>query len=210
MDLHKQFSRFLKKAQESFKKGKYLECLEFCSFANGILPEIQDSPDFAPKNQLFLQMLTMLADMALENKDEATSLFEYYQILKASKDPKTPNPQQEIITMVENFDKNLFALNLAIQSIQEADIDKNDGILYRDFQKIVDNIGFKEAFEDLMFSTKIIFTHKGDFLFFIQNLVDYGFRDIAMNYFENIGNILFLDKDFLRIYKQILKSGDCQ
>ncbi len=206
MDLNKQFSKFLKKAQESFKKGKYLECLKFCSFANGILPETQDNSDFPPKNQLFLQMLTMLADMALEHKDEATSLFEYYQILKASKDPETQNPQQEIITMIENFDKNLFALNLAIQSIQEADIDKNDGILYKDFQKVVDNIGFKEAFEDLMFSTKIIFTHKGDFLLFIQNLVDYGFKDIAMNYFENIGNILFLDKDFLKIYKQILKN----
>ena len=51
-------------------------------------------------------------------------------------------------------------------------------------------------------------SRKGDFLFFMQNLVDYGFKEVAMNYFENVGNILFLDKDFLRIYKQILKAGD--
>lgn len=207
MHLTQQCSKYLKKAQESFKKGKYPECLGFCSLASGILSEIQGNPSFIAKNKVFLQMLTMLADMALDHKDEATSLFDYYQIIK---DSKTPNAQQEIITMIENFDKNIFALNLAIQSIQESDIDKNDGILYKDFQKIADDIGFKEAFEDLMFSTKIIFTHKGDFLFFMQNLVDYGFKEVAMNYFENIGNILFLDKDFLRIYKQILKTGDYQ
>ena len=111
--------------------------------------------------------------------------------------------------MIENCDRDVLMLNLAIQRIQEADIDKNDGILYKDFQKVVNNVGFKEAFEDLMFSTKIIFTNKGDFLFFMQNLVDYGFKDIAINYFENIGNILFLDRDFLKIYKRILKSGEC-
>ena len=205
MRLIQQSSKYLKKAQESFKKGEYSECLEFCSLASGILSEIQDNPNFVAKNKPFLQMLTMLADMALDHKDESTSLFAYYQIIK---DSKTSDAQQEIIAMIENFDKNLFALNLALQSIQEADIDRSDGILYKDFQKIADDIGFKEAFEDLMFSTKIIFTHKGDFLFFMQNLVDYGFKDVAMNYFENVGNILFLDKDFLRIYKQILKAGD--
>ena len=104
MRLIQQSSKYLKKAQESFKKGEYSECLEFCSLASGILSEIQDNPNFVAKNKPFLQMLTMLADMALDHKDEATSLFDYYQIIK---DSKTSDAQQEIIAMIENFDKNL-------------------------------------------------------------------------------------------------------
>lgn len=204
MDLTKQFLKFLKKANDFFQKGQYLECLEACSLANGILQGIQEDSSIPIKKLSFLQMLTLLADMALEHQEEARALYEYYQVIK-----KTKNAPKEIIKMIENCDRDVLMLNLAIQRIQEADIDKNDGILYKDFQKVVNNVGFKEAFEDLMFSTKIIFTNKGDFLFFMQNLVDYGFKDIAINYFENIGNILFSDRDFLKIYKRILKSGEC-
>ncbi|WP_300674044.1 hypothetical protein [Helicobacter sp. UBA3407] len=67
-------------------------------------------------------------------------------------------------------------------------------------------VGFKEAFEDLMFSSKIIFTNKNEFLFFVRNLVKFGFEDIAINYFENAGNLLFYDKDFMRLYRKILQN----
>lgn len=95
---------------------------------------------------------------------------------------------------------------MVIQSIQDIDIDKNDGILYKDFKELEKDIGFKEAFEDLMFSSKIIFTNKNDFLYFVKNLVKFGYEDIAMNYFENSGSFLFFDRDFLNFYKEILQN----
>ena len=106
--------------------------------------------------------------------------------------------------MIDNFDKNIYALNLAITRLEDIEVDKNDGILYADFETLAKKIGFKEAFEDLMFSSKIIFTSKSDFLIFMQNLVEYGFKDVAIHYFENIGDMLFFDKDFANLYQKIL------
>ena len=109
-----------------------------------------------------------------------------------------------LLSMIDTFDKNMYALSLAITHFADIEVDKNDGILYTDFENLAKKIGFKEAFEDLMFSSKIIFTNKNDFLIFMQSLVKHGFRDIAIHYFENIGDMLFFDKDFAHLYQKIL------
>ena len=57
MDLTKQFLKFLKKANVFFQKGQYLECLEACSLANGILQEIQEDSSIPIKKLSFLQKM---------------------------------------------------------------------------------------------------------------------------------------------------------
>ncbi len=146
-----------------------------------------------------------LSDMALECEDEARAFFEYYQVIRGKNDLEA---EEIVLEMIENFDKNLYALNLAIWSLQEAEIDKNDGILYEDFVVHSAKVGFKEAFEDLMFSSKIIFTNKNELLFFVRNLVKFGCEEIAINYFENAGHLLFYDKDFIHLYRRFLKDKE--
>ncbi|MBX7490940.1 hypothetical protein [Helicobacter turcicus] len=166
------------------------------------------------KESLELKTLCALADMAMEYEEEARALFEYYQVItkKDKKDSKkdstkkSESAEEIILDMVQNFDQNIYALNLAIAHLEDIEVDKNDGILYKDFENLEKEVGFREAFVDLMFSTKIIFTNKNEFLFFMQNLVKHGFREIAINYFENIGNMLYYDKDFVKLYQKILQN----
>lgn len=193
----KDFAYFKRKAKLAFNKRQYLYVLEILSYAQILLDCLNE------KESLHLNMLGTLADMALEYEDEARALFEYYQVIYNKNNQEA---EKIILEMVENFDKNLYALNLAIWSLQEAEVDKNDGILYEDFEIHSAKVGFKEAFEDLMFSSKIIFTNKSEFLIFVRNLVKFGFEEIAINYFENAGNLLFYDKDFMRLYQQILQN----
>ncbi|CAM3625145.1 MULTISPECIES: hypothetical protein [Helicobacter] len=193
----KDFIYFKNKAKLAFRKRQYSRVLEILSCANVFLENLN------AKQSLYFTMLCMLSDMALEYEDEARALFEYYQVIHNKNNLEA---EEIVLEMIENFDKNLYALNLAIWSLQEAEIDKNDGILYEDFEVHSAKVGFKEAFEDLMFSSKIIFTNKNEFLFFVRNLVKFGFEDIAINYFENAGNLLFYDKDFMRLYRKILQN----
>lgn len=193
----KDFAYFKRKAKLAFNKRQYLYVLEILSYAQILLDCLNE------KELLHLNMLGTLADMALEYEDEARALFEYYQVIYNKSNQEA---EKVILEMIENFDKNLYALNLAIWSLQEAEVDKNDGILYEDFEIHSAKVGFKEAFEDLMFSSKIIFTSKSEFLIFVRNLVKFGFEEIAINYFENAGNLLFYDKDFMRLYQQILQN----
>lgn len=179
----------------------YTQALELLSYANAL-------SDSAQLNSLEIQVLSALADMAIEHEEEARTLFEYYQVIcKKNKKDSKESPEEILLSMIDNFDQNLYALNLAITHLENIEADKNDGILYKDFEALEQEVGFKEAFVDLMFSSKIIFTNKNDFLFFMQNLVKHGFREIAIHYFENIGNTLFFDKDFATLYQKILQNS---
>ncbi|WP_297814248.1 hypothetical protein [uncultured Helicobacter sp.] len=194
----KDFAYFKRKVKLAFNKRQYLRTLEILSYAHILLENLNE------KEALYFNMLGTLADMASEYEDEARALFEYYQVIHNNKNNQ--EAEKIILEMIENFDRNLYTLNLAIWSLQEAEIDRNDGILYEDFEIHSARVGFKEAFEDLMFSSKIIFTNKNEFLFFVRNLVKFGFEDIAINYFENAGNLLFYDKAFMRLYQKILQN----
>lgn len=198
--MHTQYTNLKAKAKRSFAMRNYAQALELLSYAYAL-------SDSAQLNTSELQVLCALADMAIEHEEEARALFEYYQIIcKKNKKNSKENPEEILLNMIDNFDQNIYALNLAITHLENIEADKNDGILYKDFEALEQEVGFKEAFVDLMFSSKIIFTNKNDFLFFMQNLVKHGFREIAIHYFENIGNTLFFDKDFATLYQKILQN----
>lgn len=194
----KDYLYFKNKAKQAFNARYYIKALEFFSYASA-----QRSGSESKKENLQFEMLCALTDMALEHEDEARALWEYYQIIAKKNNTEA---EETILDLIANFDNNLNLLNLAISHLQNIEVDSSDGVLYEDFLKVAKKIGFKEAFTDLMFSSKIIFTNKNDFLFFVQDLVDYGFRDIAINYFENANKSLFFDKDFMHLYKKILQT----
>lgn len=188
-----QYAKLKNKAKRAFIKQQYTQALTLLSLAHTFNTNSKES--------LQLNVLCALADMAIEHEEEARGLFEYYHIISKKNEQEA---SEMLLSMIDNFDKNIYALNLAITRLEDIEVDKNDGILYADFETLAKKIGFKEAFEDLMFSSKIIFTSKSDFLIFMQNLVEYGFKDVAIHYFENIGDMLFFDKDFANLYQKIL------
>lgn len=199
------YTNFKTKAKRAFVGRNYTQALTLLSYAHYL--NLDSNLDTDSKESLVLKTLCALTDMAIEHEEEARALFDYYQVIaKKNKRNLKESPEEIILDMVQNFDQNIYALNLAISHLENIEVDKNDGILYEDFENLEKKIGFKEAFVDLMFSTKIIFTSKNEFLFFMKNLVKHGFKDIALHYFESIGNNLFFDKDFAKLYQKILQN----
>ena len=58
-----------------------------------------------------------------------------------------------------------------------------DGILFKEVKEIVKT---REDLENVLLSTKVIFEEKEDLLEFFDMLLKFGFKDKAMNYFEDI------------------------
>lgn len=83
-----------------------------------------------------------------------------------------------------------------------------NGILYADFKRLSLERGFKEAFEDLMFSSRVIFDNKEDFYEFLKELNHYGYYELAVNYIENMHEDSFIYDEFLRsLLEDALKSN---
>lgn len=60
-----------------------------------------------------------------------------------------------------------------------------NGIKYEDFIALIQSRGsFKEVFEDIMFSTKVIISRKEDFVDFLAKLIENGFVEVSLNYFR--------------------------
>ncbi|MDA3967265.1 MULTISPECIES: hypothetical protein [Helicobacter] len=199
---------FKNKAKKAFLNREYIKALNTYSYLyNDIYNNTTCDSKFDNKLKELAQLraLCMLCDMALDYEEEARALYEYYFVGKKS---KGIGLEKNIINMIESFDRNVSELNKVMDKLREIDVDKSDGILYSDFKKIVNDIGFKEAFENLMFSSKIIFTNKNEFLYFVRNLVEFGYEEVAINYFENTGNILYFDKEFMKLYKKIIQRKD--
>lgn len=72
-----------------------------------------------------------------------------------------------------------------------------NGILYVDFKCLSLERGFKEVFEDLMFSFRVIFDNKEDFYEFLKELNYYGYYELVINYIENMYEDFFIYDEFL-------------
>ena len=82
-----------------------------------------------------------------------------------------------------------------------------DGITYDDFLTLVKEKGnFKEVFENIMFSTKVVITSKEDLIDFIIKLSENGFRDMALSYLDDMSNIFPQDQEILELYKLFQKD----
>jgi predicted subunit of tRNA(5-methylaminomethyl-2-thiouridylate) methyltransferase len=86
-------------------------------------------------------------------------------------------------------------------------IEYEDGIMYEDFRVLLDEgASFKETFENIMFSTKVIITHREDLLDFLDHLIENGFGEMAMSYLESAIVAFPTDKDLHRLIKKIAKG----
>jgi len=96
----------------------------------------------------------LLSDLGLDFREEAQVLYYYYQSVKDS--------NEDIQKSIEQLANSLYKSDLAM----------NDGIDYEDFLTIIeDKSNFKEAFEDAIFSTKVIISKKWQFIDFIKKYI---------------------------------------
>lgn len=185
-------NNLLKRAEAQFVNGEYRQSLQ----SYGLL--LKDHPDLGEA-----RVGVYLSDLGLESEDDAQALFDYYQVIKTEQDDA-----------VEIIDNLIHTLDNSKNSLQELLIDPlkeqadyEDGIRYEDFMQLVDSRGdFKQAFEDIMFSTKVVITNRDEFIDFIKHLSTEGFQEMALSYLDAASNAFGDDQEIYALYQ--MASGE--
>lgn len=168
---------------ESFYKKDYSLALFYFSLA------LQEDPKSADA-----RLGAILTDMASEKEIEAEALFEYYLLSKENGEENI----EDIINLVDSSVESIYSF-IEKKELQYA-IDEENGIEYEDFKELIKQRGsFKKAFEDIMFSTKVLISKKEDFVDFLEKLIDNGFTEMSLNYLESAISIFPNDKKLLNL-----------
>jgi len=146
----------------------------------------------------------ILSEMALSGEGGAEALFDYYEILK---DEDKESADKIMSDILQTMDGTMEKLTEVFAEPLRDRLEFEDGILYQDFKAILDKgAGFKETFENIMFSTRVIITQKEDFVDFLENLIEHGFAEMALTYLENALSVYPSDKLLRKLLKKLAKS----
>jgi len=141
----------------------------------------------------------ILCDLGFDFKEDAQVIYYYYQTIKAT----AKNPIESIEMLVES----LTTTTEDIFNLIDADAALDDGIDYDDFLEIIkDKENFREAFEDAIFSTKVIISKKSQFIDFIKRLAENGYYGVALDYLESHALYYKNDQDILTLYSLLPKG----
>lgn len=176
----------LKRAEHEFLQGDYAKALRSYGLILRDYPTLDEA-----------KIGVYLSDLGIESEEEAQALFDYYQMIKSEKE----NAVDIIDGLIENLDSSKHKLQELLVEPLEEQIEYGDGIRYSDFQELVKNRGsFKETFEDIMFSTKVVITNKDEFIDFVTQLANEGFDEMALGYLDASANLFGNDQDILALY----------
>jgi len=131
---------------------------------------------------------------------EAQALFDYYQMIKGDKQ----NAVEIIHSLVDSLDTTIESIRELLDTPMEEQVEYGDGIRYSDFLALVKSRGsFKQTFEDIMFSTKVVITDKDEFIDFVTKLANEGFDEMALGYLDATANLFGNDQEVLALYNVV-------
>lgn len=187
-------TKTLNKANEYFLAGKYLDAMREYSFALEVNPSSKEAYNGA-----------ILADMAISGENGAEALFDYYAILRGEDAQQADTVISEIL---ETMDGTLEQLGTLFDDSMKQRLAYEDGIMYNEFKELVaDENDFNRIFENIMFSTRVIITEKEDFVDFLDNLIDHGYKEMALGYLENALGIYPNDKQLRNLLRRLAKGN---
>ena len=181
----------LNRAERLFLEKDYKNALDIYAIALSI-----------DKNSIDAHAGAILCDLGFSYKEEAQILYYYFQTIKDT----TSDP----ILSIENLADTIVKGNLQkdIYALLDEDMALYDGIEYEDFLQIIeDKDNFKEAFEDAIFSTKVIISKKWQFIDFIKKLTENGYYAVALEYLETHAPMYKNDQDILTLYSLLPKGS---
>jgi hypothetical protein len=180
----------LQRAEGEFLKGEYQNAL----ISYGLILKDYPALDEA-------KIGVYLSDLGIESEEEAQALFDYYQVIKTEKE----NAVDIIDGLIDTLDSSKkYIHELLLNPIQEQ-VEYGNGIRYSDFLLLIESRGsFKKAFEDIMFSTKVVITEKDEFIDFVTQLANEGFDEMALNYLDATTALFGDDQDVLALYNVVL------
>ncbi len=182
----------LQRAEEQFLNKDYSNALKIYGLLLKDYPQLKDA-----------KVGAYLSDMGFDLEEDAQALFDYYQAIKNSSDDA-----EEII---DELSQTIYATRIIVQeqvvgAIQEQR-EYQDGISYDDFVALIEDKGdFREAFEDIMFSTKVVITTKEEFMDFIKRLIAAEYQEIALKYLDAISGHFGITQDIYALYQLIDKA----
>lgn len=178
----------LTRAEEQFTSGKYENALRTYGLLLTQYPSDSDA-----------QIGVYLCDIGLESAEEAQALFDYYQIIK--------NEQENASEVMVNLLTTLDVSQGKVAEILNSNEDKaeyKDGIGYEDFLRFIDNRGsFKRAFEDIMFSTRVILKNKEEYISFINKLIEKDQIELATQFLDSLSDGFENDQEIYALYHKL-------
>ncbi len=176
----------LQRAEHEFLKGDYVNALRSYGLILKDYPTLDEA-----------KIGVYLSDLGIESEEEAQALFDYYQLIKSEKE----NAVDIIDGLIETLDSSKHQLQELLLAPLEEQVEYSDGIRYSDFLALVESRGsFKKAFEDIMFSTKVVITNKDEFIDFVKQLSREGFDEMALSYLDASTHLFGNDQDILALY----------
>jgi len=183
----------LSQAKDSFSQADYKNALEKFAYVLQNFPNSKEAYNGV-----------ILSEMAMSGEGGAEALFDYYEILKEEDKESADVIMGDIL---QNMDGTLDKLGEIFAEPIRDRIELEDGILYQDFKDILESgQSFKDTFENIMFSTRVIITQKEDFLDFLDNLIEHGYTDMALTYLENALGAYPSDEPLRKLLKKLAKG----
>ncbi len=179
----------LQRAEGEFLQGDYHNSLRSYGLILKDYPLLDDA-----------KVGVYLSDLGTESEEEAQALFDYYQVIKSEQ----KNAVDIIDGLIDSLDYSKHKLQeLLVDPIKEQ-VEYGDGICYSDFIQLIESRGsFKKAFEDIMFSTKVVITDKDEFIDFVTQLSNEGFDEMALGYLDATTKLFGDDQDVLALYNVV-------
>ena len=178
----------LTRAEEQFTLGKYEHALTTYGL---LLKEYPTDSD--------VQIGVFLCDIGMESGEEAQALFDYYQIIK--------NEQEDAGEVMVNLLSTLDTSQERVHELLNLDVDKieyKDGIGYQEFLQFIDERGdFQRAFEDVMFSTRVILKNREEYILFINALIEKGQKELAIQFLDSLGTAFEKDQEIYALYHKL-------
>jgi len=179
----------LQRAEGEFLQGDYRNALRSYGLILKDYPLLDDA-----------KVGVYLSDLGIESEDEAQALYDYYQAIK----DEQKNAADIIDGLIDSLDQTKHKIHELLTDPIHEQIEYGDGIRYSDFLLLVESRGgFKKAFEDIMFSTKVIITDKDEFIHFVTQLANEGFDEMALGYLDATTNLFGNDQDVLTLYNVV-------
>lgn len=187
-------SKTLNQANEYFLAGQYLDAMREYSFALEANPLSKEA-----------YIGAILADMAISGESGAEALFDYYTILRGEDAEQADIVISEIL---ETMDGTLDQLGSLFDDSIKQRMAYEDGIMYKEFKELIeDENDFNRIFENIMFSTRVIITEKEDFVDFLDNLIDHGYKEMALGYLESALGVYPNDKQLRNLLRRLAKGN---
>lgn len=147
------------------------------------------------------QVYCLLCDLALEDGEKAQTLFDYFIVSKDDDIKKAVKYVEDFINAHDGDNEKMMGL---LQEISSSSVEALNAIEYKDFMELVESRGsFKEAYQDIMFSTKVAITTKEELVDFINNLIDNNFNKTAYSYLDGFNEYFSFDEDLVKLYEKL-------